>query len=114
MSEASLKRIEAEICADVLTVKTAEDGKALLLRFHTKIARNAAETAFLKCMGFSADRIGEIHQSTLLRLLEAIQSTYMENGLNDIALINAAMKCTGDAFHLRFMELDAQQIRGGA
>lgn len=114
MSEASLKRIEAEFSAAISTVKTADDGRALLLRFYAKVARDAADHALLQSMGLDDAGVGVLHYSTLRRLLENIRSTHAEWGLDDEAFTDTALECTGDAFHTRFMELYTSQIGGRA
>jgi hypothetical protein len=112
MSEASLKRIEADFSAELSNIKTAGAGKALVLRFYAKVAQDAAEHAFLQSMGLGEAVAGAMHQRTLMRLLENVQSTHAEWGIDDDAFTDAALERTGEAFHTRFMELDASRIGG--
>lgn len=112
MSEATLKLIEAETCAEIANVKTSDDGAALLTRFHKRIARDAAENAYVHCVGHPEAVISRIYEDTLMRLLEGVLETYEANGITDWNFTVAAMDCTGDAFHGRFMELDANASGG--
>jgi hypothetical protein len=112
MSEASLKRIEAEFSAEISTVRTTDDGKALLLRFYARIAQDAADRTFLQSMGLAEAAVATMHHRTLVRLLENVQSAHAEWGLDDETFTDTAMECTGEAFHTRFMELDASRIGG--
>jgi hypothetical protein len=63
-------------------------------------------------MGHPEAVISGVYERRLTRLLEVIQETYEEWGLIDEAFTFEAMECAGNAFHARFMELDANDIGG--
>jgi hypothetical protein len=63
-------------------------------------------------MGLAEAAVATMHHRTLVRLLENVQSAHAEWGIDDDAFTDAALERTGDAFHTRFMELDASRIGG--
>ncbi len=107
MSEATLRKLLAEAEAEIPTLKSAEEARAHLLRFYERTGKDVAEFAFLNASGLTSTGRAKVHDCTLKRLMTDVAETQIEFGLSSEELLDAAVKSMGDAFHGRFMELDA-------
>lgn len=79
----------------------------IFFEYIAALARKLAETAYLNIAGHSESAIGEVHRVTITALAEGIIESLCDNGIVDDAFTKAALFAGGDAFHKKFMELDA-------
>ena len=107
MSEATLRKLLAETEAEIPNLKTEEEAWAHLLRFYERTGKDVAEFACLNASGLTSAGRASVHDCMLMSLIENVATTQIEFGLSSKKLLDAAVKSVGDAFHGRFMELDA-------
>lgn len=86
---------------------------SVLFEFIAALARKLAETAYLNVAGQSEAVIGEMHRVSLMALGEGIIEVLSDRGIVDESFVKAAMFAGCDAFHKRFMELDAHATGAG-
>lgn len=97
----------AEATSQKIIDARPEQRAGILFEFFAALARNLAETAYLNVAGQSEAVIGEMHRVSLVALGEGIIEVLSDRGIVDEEFVKSAMIAGGDAFHGRFMELDA-------
>ena len=103
----------AEATSQKIIDASPEQKTGILFEFFSALARNLAETAYLNVAGQSEAVIGEMHRVSLVALGEGIIEALSDRGIVDEDFVKAAMFAGGDAFHKRFMELDAHATGAG-
>ena len=97
----------AEAASQKIIDARPEQRAGILFEFFAALARNLAETAYINVAGQSEAVIGEMHRVSLVALGEGIIEALSDRGIVDESFVKATMFAGCDAFHKRFMELDA-------
>jgi hypothetical protein len=112
MSAETISRIRKQLVPKAEAIKTHEDGRAFIRELVETLARDLAETVYLNSLGESEHVLREMHSLFLIKQIDAVCSTLIEHGIDDPTFLEMAIVWSGDAFHGRFIELDARRIGG--
>jgi ethanolamine ammonia-lyase small subunit len=109
MSANTIEYLKLELVAKAATVRNEDEGRRFVKEMVERLARDCAETTFLQAHGRSENSVRDIYDEILIGLLAATRSTLIDNGSGHPHFLDEVIVWSGNAFHTRFMELDANR-----